>query len=163
MRRCQFCGELVLSRLRPLSVNELEEIKADADSIDTDQIRNMLDVVDVVIERAFFGSRAHENGIDADHSVTCPNHLDLFVTNVALDVVIATDVGVGHNRRLCCERENFLKPGWVYVSKFDNHAERLTFAHYIAAKRGQTLRWRAACREDSAVACCIASGVGESN
>ena len=88
MRRCKFCRELLLSGFGPLSVNELEEIKADPDAVDPDQIHDVLDMIEVVIERALFFSWAHEDGVDADDPAPFTDHPDLFVTDVALDVVI---------------------------------------------------------------------------
>src|SRR5215472_16655016 len=81
MRRREFCRELLLPRLGPLTVNEFKEIKADSNAVDADQISDVLDVIDVAIERAFFFSRAHEDGIDADHPAPFTDDLDLFITN----------------------------------------------------------------------------------
>jgi hypothetical protein len=61
-------------------------------------------MIDVMVERAFFFSRAHEDGVDADNPAPFTNHLDLFITNVALDVVVPADVRVRHDRRLGCDR-----------------------------------------------------------
>src|SRR5262245_25726463 len=94
VRLCEFCRKLLLPRLRPLSVNELKEIKADPDAVDTAQIREVFDVIDVPIERALFFSRAHENGVGADHSATLTDHFDLFITDVALNVVVPADIRV---------------------------------------------------------------------
>src|SRR5919106_1587970 len=139
MRRGEFSSELFLPRLRPLSVDELEEIETDSDAVDADQIRDVLDVIDVPIHRAFFFSWAHEDRIDADHAAPFTNHFDLFITNVALDIVISADVRVRHDRRVCCKRENLCKAGGVDVRKINHHAERLTFTHYIPTKCGETL------------------------
>ena len=125
MRCCKFCRELLLSGFGPLSVNELEEIKADRDAVDPDQIHDVLDMIDIVIECAFFLSRAHEDGVDADNAAPSTNHPDLFVTDVALDVVVSADVRVRHDRRLGCNRENLFKPSRVDVRKINNYAERL--------------------------------------
>ena len=139
MRCCKFCRELLLSGFGPLSVNELKEIKTDPDTVDPYQLRDVLDMIDVMVERAFFFSRAHEDGVDADHPALFTNHLDLFITDVALDVVVLANVRVGHDWRLCCDRENLFKPCWIDVRKINNHTERLAFAHYLATKRGETL------------------------
>src|SRR5262249_39157246 len=161
MRRRKFCGELFLPRLRPLLVDELKEIKADPNAVDADQIRDVLDVIDVPIERAFFRSRAHEDGIYADHPATFSNHLDLFVANIAFDVVVPADVRVRDDGRLRCDRENLVKPGRVYVRKINNHAERFAFTHDVATKRSEPLPWRAARGENSAVSRRIASRMRE--
>ena len=94
MRCGKFRGELFLPRFRPLAINELEEIEPDTDAIDADQIRDMFDVIDITIERALFFPRANEDGINADHAAPFADHLDLLVTDVALDVVIVADIGV---------------------------------------------------------------------
>ena len=70
---------------------------------------DVLDVIDIAIERAFFCSRADQDRIYADHSAPFADHLDLFITDVAFDVVIAAGVSVGHNRRLCGESREFLQ------------------------------------------------------
>src|ERR1700757_3952537 len=135
--RCKFCRELLLFGFGPLSVNELEEIKADRHTVDPDRIRDVLDMVDVPIERAFVFSRAYKDGVDADHPAPFTDHLDLFIANVALDVVVAADVCVRHDGRLRCDRENLLKPGWIDVRKINNHSERLAFTRDLATKRFQ--------------------------
>src|SRR4029077_10036787 len=139
MGRCKFCRELLLSGFGPLSVNELEEIKADPDAVDPDQIRYVLDMIDVLVECAFFCSRVHEDGVDADHPAPFANHLGLFITNVALDVVVPADVLVRHDRRLGCDRENLFKPSWIDVRKINNHAEGLALTPDLATKRCQPL------------------------
>ena len=94
VRLCEFCRKLLLPRLRPLSVNELKEIEADPYAVDAAQIREVFDVIDVTIQSAFFCSRAHENGVDADHSAAFTDHLDLFITDVAFDVVVSANIRV---------------------------------------------------------------------
>src|SRR5438045_6624492 len=106
MRRCEFCGELFLPRLRPLAVDELEEIESDPNTLHADQVRNVLDVIDVAIECAFFFSRANEDGVDADDAAPFTDHLDLFVANVALDIVIPAYVRVCHTELLRSYGEN---------------------------------------------------------
>jgi len=51
--RCKFCSQLLPPRLRPLPEDEFKEIKADADAVYPDQVRDVLDMIDVVIERGF--------------------------------------------------------------------------------------------------------------
>src|SRR5260370_41940580 len=96
-------------------------------------------MIDVMVERAFLFSRAHEDGIDADNPAPFADHSDLFVTNVALDVVVPADVRVRHDRRLGYDRENLFKPGWIDVRKINKHAEGFAFTLDLATKRGQTL------------------------
>src|SRR4029077_11410452 len=103
-------------------VDEFEEIKPDPDAVDPDQLRDVFNMIDVVIERALFFSRAHENAVGADHSAPLTDHFDLFITNVAFDVVVPADIRVRHDWRLCCDRENLFKPGWIDVRTIKNHA-----------------------------------------
>src|SRR5215472_11479552 len=100
MRRRKFCGELFLPRLWPSPVNELEKIKSNSDAVGSDQIRDVLDVIDVPIQDAFVRSGAHEDGIYTDHSASLTDYPNLFITNVALDVVIVAGVRMGDDRRL---------------------------------------------------------------
>src|SRR5262245_22801213 len=92
VRRCKFCSQLLLPRLRPLLIDEFEEIKADTDAVDSDQIHHVLDMINIMTERAFFFFWAHEDTIGADNAVPFTNHFDLFITNVALDLVVAAGV-----------------------------------------------------------------------
>src|SRR5215475_4314031 len=68
VRRCKFCSQLFLPRLWPLPVDEFKEIKADPDTVDPDQIHDVVDMIDIVIERAFFFFLADENTVDADNA-----------------------------------------------------------------------------------------------
>jgi hypothetical protein len=132
----EFCGKLFLSRFRPLAVDELKEIEADSDRINSDQLGDMLDVIDVTIHRAFFFSWTDQHGINADYTAPLADQLDLFVTDVALDIVIATNICVRHDGRSCCNRQNFVEPGWIDVRKINDHAETLGFANHVAPKAG---------------------------
>src|SRR5262245_49286659 len=138
VRLCEFCRKLLLPRLRPLSVNELKEIKADPHAIDAAQIREVFDVIDVTIQSALFCSRAHENGVGADHSAAFTDHLDLFITDVAFDVVVSANIRVWHDWRLCCDRENLFKSGWIDVRKINDYTERLALLDHFATERSQT-------------------------
>src|SRR6476659_4090575 len=122
MGRCKFCREFLLSGFGPLAVDELEEIKSDPDAFDSDQVCDVLDMIDVIVERAFFFSRAHEDGVDADNPAPSTDHPDLFVTNIALDVVVPANVRMRYDRLLGCDRENLFKTSWVDVRKINNHA-----------------------------------------
>ena len=119
----------------------------------------MLDLIDVVVERAFLFSRAHEDGVDTDYSAPCTDLPDLFIANVALDVVVPANVRVRHDGRLYCNRENLFEPCWIDVRKINNHAECLAFTHDFATKRGETIPRRPARCENSAVPRRIASSV----
>src|SRR3954452_2907576 len=88
-----------LFRLRPLPVNKLEKIETDRDALDSDQITDMLDMVDVTIERRFFLVRADQDRVDADYAAARANRLNLFVSNVPLDVVKFSRVRVRNDHR----------------------------------------------------------------
>src|ERR1041384_1660076 len=133
---CHFRGQVLLPGLRPPTVDELEEIEADPNAIDPDQIRDVLDVVHVMVERVFFFSRTHKNGVNTDHSATFTDHLDLFVTNVAFDVIVPADVRVRNNERFGGNRQNVLEPCWIDVRKINHHTERFALLHDLPAKRG---------------------------
>src|SRR5437763_12519822 len=94
MSNREFFRQLFFRLFRPLTINELEEIEADGDTFDTNQIYDVLDVIDITVERALFFLRAHENGIYANHSAPFTDHLNLLVTDIALDVVIPSRVGM---------------------------------------------------------------------
>ena len=131
MRCGEFCSEFLLSRLRPLPIDEFEKIKADSDAVNADQIGDMLDVIDVTIHGALFFPGAHQHGIYADYAAAFADHLDLLIANVALDVVVAADICVRHDGWLCCNRKNFLKPGSVDVRKINDHPEPFAFPDYV--------------------------------
>jgi hypothetical protein len=97
VRRRKFCREFFLSGFRPLAVDELEEIKSDPDAVDPDQLRDVLNMIDVVVERAFFCSRAHEDGLDADYPAPLANHLDLSIPNSSTpSIVMRKAIETGH-------------------------------------------------------------------
>src|SRR6267142_4313628 len=163
MRSCKFCGELFSCRFRPLPVNELEKVETDSDPVDADQVFYVLDVIDVAIEGAFFFLWAHQYGINADHAAPFADHLDLLVTDIALDIVIFSGVRMRNDRRLGRYRQNVLKPGGTDMRKIDNHPERFALTDDVAAERGQSVARRTGWREKPASTCGIASGMGESD
>src|SRR5438034_8443199 len=134
MRCGESCSEFLLSRLRPLAIDEFEKIKSDSDAVNADEIGNMLDVIDVTIHGALFFPGAHQHGIYADDAAAFTDHLDLLIANVALDVVIAADICVRHDGRLCNDGQNFVKTGWVDVCKINDHAKLLAFADYVTSE-----------------------------
>src|SRR5689334_25292628 len=70
----EFCG----GRLAP---EKLAEIESDSDPIDSNQVGNVLDMIDVTIERCFFLVRANKNRVDTDHTATGTDHFDLVVAD----------------------------------------------------------------------------------
>src|SRR5205807_134561 len=134
MRTGEFCGKLFLPRLRPLAIDEFKEIETDPDAIDANQIGDVFNVIDVTIHRAFFFSRAHQQGIHTDYTAPFADHFDLCITDVALNIVIAANIRVRHDGWLFCNRENFVKPRWIDVREINNDAEPLAFAYHVAPK-----------------------------
>src|ERR1700730_2150035 len=130
----QFFRHPVLLFIRPLPVNEFEEIETDSDTVDSDQASNVLDVVDVTIERRRLLVRANQNRIHTDHATASADHLDLLIADVALDVVKFPGVRVGNNQRFGCEIDNLLEAGRIDVGQIDNDAELLAFADEIATE-----------------------------
>src|SRR5882724_9912726 len=163
MRSGKFCGQLFLPRFRPLAINELKEIETDSDSVDANQTGDVFDVIDVTIESALLFRCTDEHGIHADYAAPFSDHLDLFIGDVSLDVVIATDICVGHDQWLCCNRENFVKPGRIDMRQINHHTEPLAFAHYIASKRGKAFERRTGRGKNSAVSRRVASRMCETD
>ena len=87
MRLGQLCRKLGSHLLRQLLKEILAKIKTNPDAIDADDVYYVLDVIDIVIDRAVFGVPAHEDRIYADHTPALTNHPELLVADVALDVV----------------------------------------------------------------------------
>src|SRR5437867_3964764 len=103
MRRGQLCGELGPHVLRQLLEEIFAEIKTDPDAVDSNQTYHVLNVVDITIERAGFGTRTNENRIYPDNATAFPDNRDLLVADVALDVVKLSCVRVRNDERLRSE------------------------------------------------------------
>src|SRR5438045_8344426 len=56
-----------LLRFRPLPVNELEKIESNRDSIGSDQIADVGDVINITVDGGFFLVRTDEDGIELNH------------------------------------------------------------------------------------------------
>src|SRR5206468_7631756 len=150
-------------RFRPLAINEFKEIETDSDSVDANQIDDVFDVIDVTIESALLFRCTDQHGIHADHAASFTDHLDLFIADVSLDVVIAADVCVGHDQWLCCDRKNFVKPGRIDMRQINDYTEPLAFAHHIASKRGEAFQSRTGRGKNSAVSRRVASRMCETD
>src|SRR6476619_8389597 len=128
-------GEFVLKRdllrFRPLSIDELEEIEPDPDAVDSDQIADMFDVVDVTIEGRFFLERADEDGVDPDHPATRADGFDLLVGDVALDVEIFSRVRVRDDDGSGRDLDNVVEPSRADVGQVDDYPESLAFANDV--------------------------------
>ena len=63
-------GQLRLQRLaldvRQLAPEEFAEVEANPDPIDSDETRDVLDVIDITIKRRLLFLRTNENGVDPD-------------------------------------------------------------------------------------------------
>src|SRR5262245_29422936 len=140
VRHSKFFVKLLFGRLRPLAVDELKEIKSNTHSIDADQIGYVFDMIDEVIENAFFCFWTNEHGVNANHTSAFPDHFDLVIVDVALDVVISSNIGVRNNGWFCCDRQNLVETGRIDVSKIDNHAEGLALSHQVTTKPGKALQ-----------------------
>src|SRR5439155_8155591 len=125
-------------------MDELKEIETDADPVDADQARNMLDVVDVAIERALFFLRADEHRISADHSAAFADRLDLLVADIALDIVIFSRVRMRHDGWLGRYGQYVFESGRADVRKIDDYTERFALPDHVAPELGQAVARRAA-------------------
>src|SRR6267142_3555778 len=94
MRLGQFRGQFEPSVFRPLPIDELEEIETDSNGLDPDEIDYVLNVIDIAIEGRLLFLGTDEHGIYTNHATSLPNHSDLLVADVALDVVIAARICV---------------------------------------------------------------------
>jgi len=72
----------------------LAKIKTDPDTVDSDEIDHVLDMIDITIDRARFGILANENRIYPHNTTALTDNLDLRVADVALDVVKLSHVRV---------------------------------------------------------------------
>src|SRR5205085_4469686 len=147
--------------LRPLPVNEFEEIEPDRDAVDPDQITNVLDVVDVTIERGFFLMRTDQHGVDADDATARSDGFDLFVGHVPLDVVIFSRVRVRNDHRLRRHLDDIVETRRADVGEVDDDAELFAFANYVAAEWRQPVTRRTAGGEEPAIARGVTPNMGE--
>ena len=92
-------------------------------------------MIEVSIEGRVFLARADQDRVDPDHAAAFADHFDLFVANVALDVVKLPGVRVRNDQRLSRKIDNLFEPGRINVGKIDNQAELFTFADKIATER----------------------------
>src|SRR6266850_3880478 len=97
------CGQLGLQLLplldRYLAPEKFAEVEPDPHALDSDETRDVFDVVDITVEGRIFLCRADEDRVDPDHAATRTNHSNLLVADVALDVVKAARVGVRDDKR----------------------------------------------------------------
>src|SRR3954453_18329691 len=86
--------DLVLRSFRPLPVDELEEIEAERHALHSDERRDVLDVIDVTIERGVVFSRTNENGVHPDDTTPSADRFNLSIADVPLNIVIPPRVRV---------------------------------------------------------------------
>jgi hypothetical protein len=101
--------QFLLRRLGPLTIDEFKEIETNPDAINSNQTGHMLDMVNIAIKRGLLLTRTDEDGIDSNDAAPFPNHPDLFVANIALDVVIPARIGMRHDERFGRVRENIVE------------------------------------------------------
>src|SRR6266704_1902767 len=109
----QFCSKLVAHLLRQLLEEILAKIKTNPDAVDSDQAYDVLDVIDVTIDRARVVIRAKENRVYPDNTAALPDDLDLLVADVALDVVKLSHVRVRNDQRFARKLDNVLESLWI--------------------------------------------------
>src|SRR4030095_6986032 len=134
MRRGQLCGELGSHALRQLLEEIFAKIKTDADTVDSGQAYHVFDVIDITIDRARLRIRTNENRIYADNAVTFSDHRDLFVGDVALDIIKLSHVSVRNNERFARKIDNVLESLWINVCQVDDDTEPLALAHKVATE-----------------------------
>src|SRR5438874_10863074 len=152
MRRGQLCGKVGSHALGHLLKKILAKIKTDPDTVDSDEIDHVLDVIDITIDRARFGILANKNRVYPDYTTALADDLDLLVADVALDVVKLSRVRVRNDQRFARKLDNVLESLWIDVRKIDEDAQALAFAHDVAAKIRQAVARRAAWLENPAAA-----------
>src|SRR6266487_835145 len=87
MRSGEFCFQLFPFGDGHLAPKEFAEVEANTHAIYSDEIRDVFEVIDVTIESRFLLLRANEYRVDADDAATRADHFDLFIADVAFDVV----------------------------------------------------------------------------
>ncbi len=100
--------------------------------INPDQVNDVLEVIDVTVERGLRFRAAGEDGVDPDDAAARADHPDLLVAQVALDVVKAARVAVRDDQRLAGQRADFLEAGGVDVRQVEDDPEPLAFLHQLA-------------------------------
>ncbi len=150
-------------RLGSPAKDEFEKIEPDPHPVDPNQPGDMFDMIDISIQGGFFFSRANQDGVDANDATAFAHQLDLFVANVALEVVITARVGVRNDERPGRHRAEIVEAPRINMREVEEKAELFAGVDEIATKRGQAFVRRPAWRENSAGPGGISSRVGESN
>src|ERR1044071_4684987 len=123
MRLCELRRQGLLGRFRPLAIEEFEEIKTDPHAINPDQAGDMLDVIDISVDRCLLFAWTHQHRVDSNNAAPLTDHPDLFVTEIALDIVITPGIAVGDDERPGRLRENIFEARWINVGKVNNNAK----------------------------------------
>ena len=110
------------------------EIESDSDPIDSNKIGDVLDVIDVTIERRFFFVWANKDGVNTDHTATHAYHFDLVIADVPLHIIEMSGVCVRHDDGSLRQRANFLEANRIDVRQVEQNAEPITFGDEFAAK-----------------------------
>src|SRR5207249_2162657 len=152
MRRGQLCTKLGPHFLRQLLEEILAKITTDRDAVDSDQAYHVLNVIHITIERAGFGIWTNENRIYPHNATALTDNLDLLVADVALDVVKLSHVRMRNDERFGGKIDNLLESFWIDMSKINENAKALAFAHDVASKIRQAVARRTAWLENPAAA-----------
>src|SRR2546426_8792984 len=123
----------------------------------------MLDVIDIPVDGCLLLTWADQHGVDSDYPAALTNHPDLFVTDIALDVVTSPRIAVGDDERPGRVRKNIFEARWINVSEINDDAECFALLQQVAPEAGQTIAGGAARRESATRAGRITPDVGESN
>src|SRR6266540_5647900 len=163
MRLGQLCRKLGPHLLRQLLEEILAKIKTNPDAVDADEIDHVLDMIDITIDRARFRIWTNKDRIYPDNTAALPDDLDLLVADVALHVIKRSHVSVRNDERFAPKIDNVLQSFWIDVSKIDEDAKPLAFAHDVAAKIRQAIAWRAARLENPTAACGVSARMRQTN
>src|SRR3954451_3154231 len=129
--RCQFTNR----GLRQLAKKVFTKIKTNRDAVDPNQSDHMLDVIDIMIDRALLFVRTDENRVYTDHATPFPNQPDLFVANVAFNVIKLPNVRVRNDQRFARKIDNLFESFRIDVGEIEDDPEALTLADNIPSER----------------------------
>ncbi|HST18837.1 MAG TPA: hypothetical protein VLK36_14305 [Gaiellaceae bacterium] len=160
-REVLFERRLLLRRHR--AIDEVEEVETEPDVVDPDQLGDVGDLIHVRRGARALTGGAQEHRADPDHATSLGDRLHLRVAAVPLDVVEAARVGVADHQRPVRPGEHVVHAGGVQVREVDQDPQLLARIHDGAPERRETLRRRAARRDQPAVAREVAAHVGEAD
>ena len=83
----------------------------------------MLDVIDIPVDGCLLLAWTHQHRVDSYNAAPLTNHPDLFVTDIALDIVISPRIAVGDDERSGRVRKNIFEARWINMSEINDDAE----------------------------------------